>query len=217
MSDARPFDVRLRVMLITPEISERPDWLARTSEALAGGVRCVQLRAKNASARALMDAARTLRELTRAAGALFLVNGRVDVARAAAADGVHLGAAGLPAAAVRALLGAEAVIGYSAHLGEAPAAWRGASYCTFSPVYPSPGKGEAVGAAALQRFVAGADVPVVALGGVTAERMAEAAAAGASGAAVIREIFDAPDPAAAARRLCAAWEETQDHGSKNRS
>lgn len=207
MNEPRGFDARLRVMLITPEPGERADWLVRTRAALEGGIACVQLRAKRAPGREAAQAALALRELTRSFGALFIVNGRADVAKACGADGVHLGAAELPAAAARALLGPEALVGYSAHAGEGPAAWAGASYCTFSPVWASPGKGPAQGAAALRAFCAAAGLPVVALGGVSAARMGEAAAAGARGAAVIREVYDAPDSREAARRLCSAWEE----------
>jgi thiamine-phosphate pyrophosphorylase len=193
-------------MLVTPEAGLCPSWLARTRAALEGGVRCVQLRQKTETGRGLWRAAERLREFTRACGALLVVNGRADVARACEADGVHLGAAELPTGAARRLLGPGALVGYSAHAGDAPACWSGASYVTYSPIWASPGKGPALGAAALAAFAGQAGVPVVALGGVGAGQVSAAAAAGACGVAVIREIYDAPDPAAAARRLCAAWE-----------
>ena len=126
----------------------------------------------------------------------LLLNGRADVALAAGADGVHLPADGVPVAALRARFGRGLLIGRSTHCLEDVERARhdGADYVTFGPVYASPGKGAAVGLAALRRAAA-TGLPVFALGGVTLERFAELAATGASGIAAIRlfqEIADLP-------------------------
>jgi thiamine-phosphate pyrophosphorylase len=155
----------------------------------AAGVDAVQLREKHLDDLQLYELAR----LARAAlppPALLLVNGRADVALAAGADGVHLPADGVPAGALRARFGSSLLIGVSTHRHDEVGRARrdGADYVVFGPVYPPPsasGHGPAVGLAALAR-AAQAGIPVYALGGVTLERFAEVAAAGAAGVAGIR-------------------------------
>src|SRR5262249_28780612 len=130
------------------------------------------------------------------------VNDRVDVALAAGADGVHLGGGSMPADVARRLLGAGALIGVSTHApGEAPA---DADFAFFGPVWATPATPGAQGTVRLPDAVHAATIPVLAIGGVPAPRVAEARAAGAAGVAVIRAILAAPDPAAAARALLAA-------------
>src|SRR3954469_10513696 len=89
--------------------------LALVAAFLEGGAAVVQLRLKNAPAGDLFRLAVAAGELCRARGALLLVNDRPDVARAAEADGVHLGQEDLPATAAREILGDEAIIGISTH------------------------------------------------------------------------------------------------------
>jgi thiamine-phosphate pyrophosphorylase len=152
----------------------------------AAGIGALQLREKD-----LGD--RDLHELTRLARAVLppsirlLVNGRVDIALAAGADGVHLPADGLPVAALRARFGPGVLVGRSTHRIEEVERARdeGADYVTFGPVYASPGKGRPAGLGELRRAAA-AGVPVYALGGVTLERFGELAGAGAAGIAAIR-------------------------------
>ncbi|RMF88117.1 MAG: thiamine phosphate synthase, partial [Nitrospirae bacterium] len=130
-------------MLITAgEADSAAADLAPVAQALAAGVRLVQLREKGLADRDLLALARRLRALTRDHGALLLVNGRPDIALAAEADGVHLPVAGLPAPVVRALLGPGRLVGRSCHtLAEVAAAEaEGADYATFGPVYPTPSK-----------------------------------------------------------------------------
>jgi thiamine-phosphate pyrophosphorylase len=127
-----------------------------------------------------------------------VVNGRLDVALAAGASGVHLPAAGLPTREVRRLaeaLGADVLIGRSTHHPDEVARARdeGADYALFGPVWATPGKerrGGPVGLAALERAAAHG-LPVLALGGVEPGRFAALAAAGARGAAGIRMFRDA--------------------------
>src|SRR4051794_16974352 len=159
------------------------DWLRTLG---AAGIGAVQIREKDLDDRGLYDLARLARALLPPAVRL-LVNGRLDVALAAGADGVHLPADGVPVAALRARFGGGVILGRSTHtLQEVERARdEGADYVTFGPVWPTPGKGAPTGTAELARAAA-AGVPVYALGGVTLERFGEAAAAGATGIAAIR-------------------------------
>ena len=164
------------------------DWLRALGAAGIGGV---QLREKDLDDRGLYDLARLARPVLPPPTRL-LVNGRLDVALAAGADGVHLPADGVPVKALRARFGREVLIGRSTHTCEEVERARdeGADYVTFGPVFATPGKGPPVGLEALAR-AATAGVPVLALGGVTLERLEEVAKAGAAGVAAIR-LFQSP-------------------------
>jgi thiamine-phosphate pyrophosphorylase len=158
-------------------------------ELAAAGVTGLQLREKDLDDRALYGLTRVARSVFPPPG-LLLVNGRLDVALAAGADGVHLPADGVPVAALRQRFGPRPLLGRSTHrIEEVEAAlMAGADYVTFGPVYPIPGKaayGEPPGLAGLARAAA-LGIPVYALGGITLERLGEVAAAGAAGAAGIR-------------------------------
>jgi len=161
------------------------------------GVRCVQVRQKDGADRDLLEeveaVARHAREMKVRLGleadARVLVNDRVDVARLAAV-GVHLGEEDLPAAAARAILPAESVIGVSTH--DRTAAIRAfadpsADYVAFGPIYASPTKDvrPAAGLEALARVAEHKTKPLVAIGGITTERVPEVLAAGADSAAMI--------------------------------
>jgi thiamine-phosphate pyrophosphorylase len=184
------------------------DLALRASAALAGlpaGLVAIHLREKDLGGRDLLALARTLVAVCRAHGQRLLVNDRLDVALAAGADGVHLPAAGIPVADARRLLGPAALVGVSCHSAAdvARALAGGASYATFSPVYETPSKrayGPPVGLDAL-REAARLGLPLVALGGVSPERVPELRAAGAAGVAAIRAWLEAPDPALAVRAL----------------
>ena len=180
---------------------------------LRGGAAVVQLRLKGLPARDLFDLAREAVAICRQRDALLLVNDRPDVARAAAADGVHLGQEDLPAGAAREVLGPDALIGVSTHsdaeIDSAVAA--GADYLGFGPVFETVSKPGAPlpsphGLAGLERAVRrAAPVPVVAIGGLTARTAGGVARAGAACAAAIGEICGAADPEQAARSLAEAF------------
>lgn len=171
------------------------DWLRAAGEA---GIGAVQLREKDLDDRDLYGLTRLARSILPPAVRL-LVNGRLDVALAAGADGVHLPADGVPVAALRARFGENPLIGRSAHtVAEVERARDGgADYVTFGPVYATPGKGAPVDSGELARAAA-SGLPVYALGGITLERFDELATAGAAGIAAIRLFQSASVPHLAA-------------------
>lgn len=180
------------------------DLIRAVHSALKGGVRAVQLREKDLTARELLPLARELRQLTREYGACLLINDRIDVALAVEADGVHLGGGSLPVAETRALLGPQRLIGVSTHHPAeiVTAAESGADFVTFGPVYFTASKaayGAPLGLAALRGACANAPLPVFALGGVTADRLPELLASGCRRAACIGAILAASSPETAAR------------------
>ncbi|HEY8450171.1 MAG TPA: thiamine phosphate synthase [Bacillota bacterium] len=196
----------LRVYAITPDRGGVAELVQAARAALAGGVTCLQLRSKHLSARQQLELGLELRRLTRQHGVTFLVNDRPDLALAVGADGVHIGQDDLPLPTVRRLLGAGAVIGVSAEtVDEALAAERaGADYLGVGPVYATASKEDAgapYGPAVIARLAGATRLPIVGIGGITADNAQPVVAAGAQGVAVIAAIFGAPDPGAAAARL----------------
>jgi len=141
--------------------------------ALAGGARCVQLREPHWTARMTWQACERLRPLFDAAGALLLVNDRVDVAATGVAHGVQIGHKSLPPAMARRVLGDAGVLGFSAHdqgeIAEATAA--GCDFVLLSPVWPTESKPGLphLGEARAGALTAAARLPVVWLGGITPE------------------------------------------------
>ncbi|MEE8444634.1 MAG: thiamine phosphate synthase [Alphaproteobacteria bacterium] len=186
-------------------ISDRRIEIAES--ALAGGCRWISLREKQLAPADRLALLRQLLELAEPFGAVITVHADVEAARRAGAAGVHL-PAGNEAGAARRALGPDALIGLSTHDEDeiSRAARDGADYVTFSPIFTSPGKpgyGPALGIEAL-REAARSGLPILALGGVTAETAPDCLEAGARGVAVMGAIAAAADPAAAAAGLIAA-------------
>ncbi|MBI5481333.1 MAG: thiamine phosphate synthase [Deltaproteobacteria bacterium] len=175
---------------------------------LRGGARALQLRHKHAPAGVLLECARAVAPLCRAAGVPFIVNDRLDVALLAGADAVHLGQEDLPLAAARRLAPGLRV-GVSTHNLEQAraAAAAGADYLGFGPVFATATKEHpdpVVGLEGLRAACAAVGVPVVAIGGLTAGTAGAAIAAGAAAVAVIGAVVEAEDVEAAAREVTAA-------------
>lgn len=173
---------------------------------LEAGVKSIQFREKHLPVRDQVAPAARMRELCRQAGALFLVNDRVDLAQAVEADGVHLGQEDLPAAAARRMLGPDAVIGISCGTeAEAQAAEReGADYLGAGPIYPTGSKPDArapLGIGMLERIVRSVRVPVVGIGGIDVENTPPVIRTGACGVSVISAVVHAADPGKAAAQL----------------
>ena len=197
-------------MVDLPATAEPAAATALAGALVDGGARVLQLRMKGADAAEQLALARLLAPWCRARGVTFIVNDRVDVALAAGADGVHLGQDDLPLPAARTIVPAGFVIGVSTHdEAQARAAIDGgASYIGFGPCFPTSSKRNpdpVVGLEQLARICAFASIPVVAIGGITLDTVADVARAGAAAAAIIRAVNSAPDITSAAHAVCQAF------------
>lgn len=174
---------------------------------LAGaGVPGFQVRAKGLDDAALLGFARRVVSAVRPLGATVVVNDRVDIALAAAADGVHLGRGDLPVADAR-RIAPDLLIGATCRTrGHVDRAARdGADYAGFGPVFATASKDglpAPLGTDAIT--TAAGPLPLVAIGGIDAARAASALSAGAHGVAVIGAIWRQPDPVGSAKELVAA-------------
>lgn len=178
--------------------------IARAAAAAHGGATCIQLRLKDVSARDLVGVAH---ELVRAVGVPVIVNDRADVAIAAGAAGVHLGAEDVPPSAIRRMAPPDFIIGASVGNDAEVASSAGADYVGIGPFFASGSKSDAgvpIGPEGFSRLAQAVGLPAVAIGGVTAENAAFAIAAGAAGVASIVGVFGSSDPAGAARRIRSA-------------
>ena len=206
------------ILDVTPaELAAEPGAIAeRAQRLLAAGPCCLQLRAKGADAILLRDGALRLIPLCRAAGVPFCMNDRLDVALAVGADVIHLGQDDLPVAEARRIVADAAhvtprpVIGISTHNpAQAEAAIAaGADYIALGPVFGTASKvnpDPVVGLETLAAVCRRASVPVVAIGGITLDRVRDVASSGAAAAAVIAAVTRAPDPTAAGRAVRAAF------------
>ncbi len=196
----------MRLYVITGDRGDELETARIVEAALDGGATIIQLRKKSMPMVEQYRLATALRTLTLAHEALLIINDHADLAIAADADGVHLGQDDLPPDAVRALPGFEGrLIGRSTHsLGQAQLAVNeGADYIAVGPVYPTPTKEgrAAVGTALVSRVAGIVDRPFVAVGGIDHDNAAAVVEAGARAIAVVRAVYDAVDPAEAARRL----------------
>jgi len=196
--------VDFRLYLVTDRLIARRPLTDVVEECLDAGLRAVQVREKDLAVRDLLELATCLRRLTRIRHARLLVNDRADVALAAGADGVQRTHASLPVAALRRIGPPPFLIGASAHCeAEARGAVDdGADFVVLGPIYDTPSKrqyGRPLGLATLERVASGLDRPVIAIGGITVERVPEVATAGAAGVAVISAILGADRPADATK------------------
>jgi len=177
--------------------------------ALDAGVDVIQVRVKDRGDRDVLGVVEIVLEWCAPYGACCIVDDRLDVALAAGAHGVHLGRDDLPVARARAVAGPALIIGATARdpSSAVAAGADGASYIGVGPAYATATKDglpPPIGVEGVARVCAVTDLPVIAIGGVTADRVWELADAGASGVAVIGELADAADLGAAAHRLVAA-------------
>lgn len=177
------------------------EWL---SAVLAGGARIVQLRDKDSDDRVVYEKALEFRRRTKEAGALFIVNNRVDIALLADADGVHLGNSDIPAQEAR-KLAPELIIGVSANTREQAAAAKGfgASYFNIGPLFPTQTKKKLtafLGAAAIREFSARSDLPFTVMGGVKFNNIPELTKNGAQRLAVVTALTKADNIETETRR-----------------
>lgn len=207
-----------RLYLCTDARRERGDLAEFADAALAGGVDIIQLRDKGSmgerrfgplEAREELAALQILAEAARRHGALFAVNDRADIARAAGADVLHLGQRDLPLPVARDIVGPGTLIGRSTHDADqvADAVAEDVDYFCVGPCWPTPTKPDRPAAGLeLVRTAAGlaGDKPWFAIGGIDAQRLPEVIDAGAHRVVVVRAITAADDPRAAAGQLSSA-------------
>jgi thiamine-phosphate diphosphorylase len=203
---------RLRLYLVADPDHVRGDLVSMVEQALTSGVTAVQLRCKRGTDREVLDLARELRSRTADYGALFLVNDRLDIALASKADGVHLGVDDLPLEEARRAGGPDLIVGYSPETDDQAreAAARGASYLGVGPVFGTATKadaGDAIGLETISRRAELAGIPIIGIGGITAENARSVIEAGAVGVAVVSAISMQNDPEAAARVLRSALDQ----------
>lgn len=197
------------------EEAESEDFVERARRLLeaCGPAAAVHLRLPDDSGRRLFELAAELSEAAARGGGWCVVNGRPDVALAAGAQAVQVGSRAIPLEETLRLVAGRLAIGASVHAPEeaVEAARRGANYVLLGTIYATPSHPDRPGAGpALVRTTTAAlggaglgGVPVVAIGGIDAERAAAVRAAGAHGVAARRAVWGGPDPAAAARELVA--------------
>lgn len=188
----------LRVYLITDFMRVgKSRFLGALEEALQSGVRAIQLREKNMHPKDLLALALEVNSMTQRYNAKLLVNDRADIAIMAGADGVHLTEASVKVSDVKNKF-PNLIVGVSTHSieGARLADRQSADFITFSPIYETPSKsnyGPPQGLAPLRQVTQSVDLPVLALGGITLNRVPECLEHGAFGVAVISDIWDSTD------------------------
>jgi thiamine-phosphate pyrophosphorylase len=182
------------------------DDLSIVDAALAGGAPAIQVRVKERTTREHLAVVRAIVGRCREAGAISIVNDRVDIALAAGADGVHLGLDDLPIADARALAGDRLFIGGTARDPDTARALvaAGADYLGVGPTFSTrtkDGLPAPLGPDGVAAVVDAVEVPIIAIAGVDASRVPAVLATGAHGVAVTAAVTAADDPAAAVREL----------------
>lgn len=196
------------IYLVTDEacLHGRP-LLECVEEALAAGVTLVQYRAKAADGGVLYAEACRLKELCDKYGVPLIINDRLDIALAVGAAGVHLGQDDLPCAVARRLLGEDYIIGVSAHnpAEAVQAVSEGADYLGCGAVFGTATKHDVakLGLENLRAIRKSVAVPMVGIGGITADNYAEVLATGADGAAIVSGILAQDDIGAVVKKLVA--------------
>ena len=195
----------VRLIAITDNVRDGQSGLIERARAAAqGGASCIQLRLKDVSAHDLIGLAR---ELVATVGVPVIVNDRADIAIAAGAAGVHLGADDIPVRAVRSFAPPGFIIGCSVGNDDEVTGAAGADYVGIGPVFKTGSKqdaGKAIGTDEFARLAAAVGLPAVGIGGITAANARSVIDAGAAGVAAIAAVFAANDPRAAAMELLTA-------------
>ncbi|MGH3387194.1 MAG: thiamine phosphate synthase [Nocardioidaceae bacterium] len=194
-----------RCHLVT-DTRDRRDPLTDVQAALRAGIRLVQVRAKQGTDRDLLALTRAVLRLARPRDVTVLVDDRADIALAAGAHGVHVGAGDLPVEEVRRILGPGAVIGATARDPQAArvATAAGADYLGVGPAYATTSKAglpDPLGLDGVTAVVRSTRLPVVAIGGIGPDEIPALLQRGVHGVAVLSAISGAPDPGAAATQL----------------
>lgn len=191
----------------TPNSEEFREVVLQASAAVTAGVQLIQIREKQLTATVLFELARVVVASARGSSTRVLINDRADIAASAGADGVHLATTSLTPDVIRKSFGAEFLIGVSTHsLAEAREAFRqGADFAVFGPIFPSPSKagyGPPLGVGQLKDAACElTPFPLIALGGISPERVNECLLAGAAGVAGITLFSTSKDLATTVEKI----------------
>ncbi|HEB89787.1 MAG TPA: thiamine phosphate synthase [Deltaproteobacteria bacterium] len=196
-------------------VDDDPRWASdpveQARKACAGGAPVIQLRAKHATDRQVLEWAVAIRTITRASGARFVMNDRFDLALLSDADAVHLGQTDLPPSAIPAEARRRLAIGRSTHTSGELEAARGedVDYVAFGPVFGTTSKDPGFDARGLEALARATRLagprPLVAIGGIRPEHLPDLLRAGVAGVAVISAVAAAKDPVAVVRRFVEAF------------
>lgn len=207
MAKSQPEPAQCRLYLITPPAFDPQLFRESLSGALdAGDVACLQLRLKGASDDAIKRACDVLRPVAQSRDVAFILNDRPDLAAATGCDGVHIGQTDASYDEARRLLGADRIVGVTAHDSRhlaMEAAELGADYVAFGAFFPTTTK-DASGHPDLEILEWWSSImttPCVAIGGITPENCAPLVAAGADFLAVVSAVWNHPDGPGAAVKL----------------
>ncbi len=192
-------------VIIDTETLGQKDEVDTTSKAIRGGAKVIQLRDKHHDKGELLTVAQRLKDLCCKSDVLFIVNDHLDIALAVDADGLHIGQKDLPLSVIRKELAIDKLVGISTHtLAEAQKAEiEGADYVAVGSIFSSPTKKDAkvVGLEHLSQVRKTISIPIVAIGGINKENIAEVISAGADAAAVISAVIAKENIETAARQL----------------
>ncbi|MBN1445235.1 MAG: thiamine phosphate synthase [Candidatus Omnitrophica bacterium] len=183
--------------------------------ALSAGVKIIQYREKNKSAREMVEEASLIKKMCNGKS-IFLINDRVDIALAVGAGGVHLGQDDMPYHTARLLLGEDKIIGLTAHSAEEAvlAEKDGADYIGASPVFDTetkPDAGKGGGLELIRDIRKNVKIPVVAIGGINLNNVASVISAGADSAAAISAVVASDNVEEECRRFIKVIQSTQEN------
>ena len=205
----KPRMIDYSLMLVTDHCSDVDAFCTIVEKALQAGVTVLQLREKTATTRDFYQLALRIKPIARQYNVPLLINDRLDIALAVDADGVHIGQEDLPVAVVRRLIGPDKILGATAAtVAAAQTAEReGADYIGSGAMFPTltkPGK-QVLPLNVLAQIKQAVQVPVVAIGGITADNLLTLKITGVDGLAVVSAIMDSADPAAATQEILSRW------------
>jgi thiamine-phosphate pyrophosphorylase len=205
----KPQTIDYSLLLVTDHCEDVAVFCRTIESAVRSGVSMVQLREKTAGSRDFYQLALQVQQITQRYKLPLIINDRLDIALAVDADGVHVGQEDLPVAVVRRLLGPDRIIGATAPTVATAlrAEADGADYIGSGAVFPTltkPGK-QVLPLAVLTQIKQAVRVPVVAIGGITADNLLALKNIGVDGIAVVSAIMNSDDPAAATQEILSLW------------
>lgn len=197
--------------LVTPDFTDYSEqWVDLIRKAVFGGVRLVQIRAKNASSQAILKGSRAIHPFLKEHNVPMIINDRVDIAYTLGAEGVHLGQSDLKVSEARAMLGEKAIIGLSLENEEQVSGIEGADYVAISPLFYTQTKKDIAtpwGIEGIKLLRKKTAKPIVVIGGIQLPHIPSILNAGADGIAVISAIANQDNPREAAQRFVVTMEQ----------